>query len=147
MQLRKHVGSFVLTVFSTPVPLRVGSADLSVMIQKASNQSVILNARVSLDLSKPEQGKNVEIVAPATRAQATNKLLYGARVTLPSAGQWRLNLSVAANGETAHTSGNIAVMPAQTPFGSYWFYFAVPPLAIFFFAMNQWLRRRRGTRR
>jgi hypothetical protein len=144
VQLRKHVGSFLLTLFSAPVPLRAGIADLGVMVQKASNQQSILDARVSLELSKPEQDK---IAIQATRAQSDNKLLYGARVTLPSPGVWQFVLSVTANGETVQTSGNLSVLPEQTPLESYWPYFAIPPLAIFLFVINQWLKSERGVRR
>ena len=147
LQFRTRAGSFLLTVFSAPMPLRVGSADLSVMVQKASSQDVILDARLLLDLTKPQQREMHEIVVPATRDQAANKLLYAARMTFPSAGQWRLNLSVTANGETAHGSGDLAVMPGQTPLQAYWPYFAVPPLAILFFVMNQWLKGKRRARR
>ncbi len=83
---RKPAGPFVLTAFSSPAPLRVGRADLSIMVQKENDQSTVLDAVVSVRLKRSVGGTIVEIVAPATHARATNKLLYAANVTLPSAG-------------------------------------------------------------
>ncbi len=117
------------------------------MVQKAADRSTVLDARVTFHLLKFEAGKVVEVVVPATRAQSTNKLLYAARATLPSVGQWRLEVSVTAAGETVEATGNLAVMPEQTPLASYWPYFALVPLALILFAMNQWLKSRRQVRR
>ena len=89
MQFRQQVGPLIVTVFSAPVPLRVGSADLSVLVQTVRDASPVLNAEVALQLSSPG---SPAIHVPATRAQATNKLLYAAHPVLPSAGQWRLTV-------------------------------------------------------
>ena len=44
VQFQKQAGPFFVTVFSAPVPLRVGAADLSVMVQKADDRSEVLDA-------------------------------------------------------------------------------------------------------
>ena len=143
VQLRKQVGSLMITVFSTPVPLRVGIADLSTMIQKAGDQTAVLDGTVMLHLAKSGER---EILVAATPAQATNKLLYGARVTLPSSGDWRLHVYVTVRGEAAEVSGQIDVLPEQPPLVAYWEYFMVVPVGVTLFAMNQHLKSRRLVR-
>lgn len=147
LQLRKPAGPWIVTVFSTPVPLRAGVADLSVMVQTAQDRKTVLDAGVKLHLTKSSATDVVEIIAPATRSQATNKLLYAARVTLPSAGKWRLEVDVKEKASVASVSGEIAVLPLQPPAMARWPYFAFVLLVVLLFAMNQWLKRSRRLRR
>lgn len=144
---RKPAGPFIVTAFSSPAPVRVGAADLSVMLQKAADRSTVLDARVAVHLLKSDGGKIVEIVVPATRAQSANKLLYAARATLPSAGQWRLDVLATALNESVTASGVLAVLPLQPPLMKYWPWIAIAPLALLLFLMNQWLKARRRLKR
>jgi hypothetical protein len=140
VQFRKPAGPLSITVFSAPVPLRVGSADLSVLVQTNADANAVLNAAVLLQLSKSgEQPINV----PATRAQATNKLLYAAHPVLSSAGAWHLNVQVTWNGDTLNAPGEITVLPRETSLSSFWPYFALVPAGVLLFLANQWLKRRR----
>jgi hypothetical protein len=143
VQFRKQVGSLIITLFSTPVPLRVGKRDLSVMVQNASDQSAILDATVRVHFRKSGAGEIVEIVVPATHARATNKLLYAAEVTLPTAGRWHVDAQVTAKGTDADASGDIEVLPPQPPLTAHWPYFILVPLIVILFALNQWLRSKR----
>ncbi|MGA8025662.1 MAG: hypothetical protein WB992_00850 [Bryobacteraceae bacterium] len=147
LQLRKQAGPFIVTVFSTPVPVRVGAADLSVMVQKAADQGAVLDADVRLHLKKSSNGNIVEIVAPAKRSQASNKLLYAGRMTIPSAGTWQMDVEVTAAGSTASASGQLNVLQPQSPSAAYWPYFAFVPLIVLLFAANQWLKSKRRFRR
>jgi len=147
LQLRKPAGPWIVTVFSTPVPLRVGVADLSVMVQRANDRDSVLDAQVKLHLTRSSASNVVEIVAPATRAQASNKLLYAARVTLLSSGMWRLEVDVARQGSAALVSGDLNVLPPQPPMKARWPYFVMVPLFVLLFAVNQWLKKSRRLRR
>ena len=60
-------------------------------MRDARNTSPVLDAEVVITLSRAG-GKEIRL--PATRAQATNKLLYAAHPVLPSAGEWRLNVQL-----------------------------------------------------
>ncbi len=147
LQLRKPAGPWMVAVFSMPAPLRVGNADLSVMVQKSSDQSSVLDAKVSIHLKKSSATEVQEIIVPATRAQATNKLLYAARINLPSSGKWRLEVDVTDQGSAASASGEINVLPEQAPLQSHWVYVALVPFVVLLFATNQWLKKRRRLRR
>jgi hypothetical protein len=143
VQFRKQAGPFDVTLFSSPVPLRAGRADLSVMIQKASDNSSVQNANVTIHLRKSTTDNVVEVVGPATHAKATNKLLYAAELNIPNPGKWQVQLEINAGGTTATATGQIDVALPQAPAATYWGYFALIPFAILLFLFNRWLRRRR----
>lgn len=141
--LRKQAGPFTVTVFGEPAPLRVGQADLSVMLQNTADTNTVLDAVVDLRLKRSETGRIVEIAAPATHKHATNKLLYSARVTLPSPGTWRLSVEVTRKGSPVSVDGGVNVLPEEPSRAAYWPYFALIPFVTLMFAMNQWLKRKR----
>lgn len=147
MLFRKQAGPYVITAFSEPVPVRVGAADISAMVQEASDHGTVLDARVMMRLRKTASGNITEVVAPATHDPATNKLLYAAHITLPSTGSWMLEVDVTGkNGASESVSGDLSVLPAQQPVRSQWPYLAIVPAVILFFVLNQWLRKKRGIR-
>jgi len=137
----------MVTVFGAPAPLRVGVADLSVMVQGAADQNSVLDAKVRLHLKRSSATNVFEIVVPASHAAATNKLLYAAHVNLPSAGKWNLEVGVTRGDLAASASGDINVLPPEPPLASHWLYIALVPLLIVLFAANQWLKRNRRFRR
>jgi hypothetical protein len=143
VQFQKQVGPFFVTVFSAPVPLRVGPADLSVMVQRAGDRSELLDCRVILRFAKTDERN---IAAPATQAQATNKLLYAAPVVFPSAGKWRLTVEIKERGDAVRVNGELAVLPELSPLIAHWPYFALLPVAVALFGLNQWLKARRKAR-
>lgn len=141
--LRKPAGPLIVSVFSAESPVRVGTSDLSVMVEKASDESPVMDAKVMLRLTRGTAGAVTEVAAPASHTKATNKTLYAAQVTLPSEGVWRLSADVTANGKTDEVSADLNVLPPAPPAQKYWPYFALVPLAVLLFAFNRWLRRRR----
>ena len=143
VQFQKQVGPFLVTLFSSPAPLRVGVADLSVLVQRAEDRTDVLDCRVTLRLAKPgEQGIRVD----ATRAQATNKLLYAASAVLPEPGKWSAEVEISANGRTFQAPGELDVSPPQPRVITYWPYFVLPAVAVLLFVLNQWLKARRNIR-
>ncbi|MFL6350947.1 MAG: hypothetical protein ACJ74Z_03735 [Bryobacteraceae bacterium] len=140
VQFQKQAGPFIVSVFSAPVPLRVGPADLTVMVQKAADRRNVLNCDVMLVLSKPGEH---DVRIAATRARATNKLLYAAPVALPSAGTWHLTIYVSDKRDTARVNGDLAVLPGLPPLIADWPYFALLPMAVALFGLNQWLKTKR----
>ena len=138
LQFQKQAGPFTVTLFSTPVPLRVGAADLSVLVQDSQNNALV-NGSVTVHLSKLDER---DIVAQATTAQATNKLLYAAPVELPRAGKWDVRIHVTRVGLSGDAQGAIHVLPQEPPLEAFWLYFAVVPFGVLLFVLNQWLKRR-----
>ncbi|HEX7362574.1 MAG TPA: hypothetical protein VF283_18940 [Bryobacteraceae bacterium] len=143
LQLQKQSEGLLITLFSSPVPLRAGTGDLSVMVQDAKDHSPILDAHVLVHVARKVNGEIREVALPATHAKASNKMLYAADVPFDAAGDWRATVDVASNGKTASVSGPLRVLPKQPPILAYWPFFLVIPVLIVLFTLNRWLKRRR----
>jgi hypothetical protein len=145
--LQKRSGPFMITLFSEPTPVRVGRADLSVMCQKAEDNSPILDAKVLLHLRRPPHGADIiEFTLPAKHENASNKLLYAAALDLPSPGNWKVNVDVERNGILASVGGSLTVLEKQPAIVTYWPFFIIVPLVALLFAINRRLRRGRELR-
>jgi FixH len=139
VQMQRSAGQFVITVFTAPAPLRVGPADISILVQDSSNHNPVLDANVTVRLYR-EGGEAID--AEAGRERSKNKLLYGALLRLPEAGRWKIEVIVLRNSVKARISGAIIVAPRQPFLFAYWWTLALPPVAIGLFIINQWLKSR-----
>ncbi len=136
VQMQRSSGPFVITVFTAPVPLRAGPADISILIQDSSNHP-ILDAQVWVILHK-EGGEAIK--AEARRGRSKNRLLYAALLNLPEAGRWEIEVAVVKNSEETGISGVMMVAPPRSFLLIYWWTLAIPPVAIGLFVINQWLK-------
>jgi hypothetical protein len=141
--LNKEAGPFTITLFGSPAPLRAVRTDLSVMVQRQSDKTNVLDAMAMVRLRKREGGNIVEVAAPATRKDAKNKLLYAAHLTIPTPGKWTVAVDVRAHGTEATAIGDVQVLPAEPPIRSRWAYFVLVPAMIVLFIINRWLRHKR----
>jgi hypothetical protein len=141
LRASETAGPFIITVFSSPTPLRAGPADISVMVQERDTGAPALDAQVTVTAQRSGDGLQ-PVVAAATRAQATNKLLYAALVDLTAAGSWDLHVTVNRDTATARITTTLAVGPPLPRLLAFWPYLALPPAAILLFALHQWLRLR-----
>jgi hypothetical protein len=144
VQFGKSAGPFVITVFTTPTPLRAGPVDISLMIQSRENQQPVLDCQTLVQLHK--EGA-MSISAEATHETAHNKLFYGAQVKIPEPGPWELDVAIKQGDVSIDVAGEIIIASAKPVFLVYWRSLALPPLIISLFAMNQWLKRRNRQRR
>jgi hypothetical protein len=140
--LHQQSPPFVITVFASPTPPRVGAIDLSVLLQASETLEPVLDAEVQIELSK--SGSQIQV--RATRDQTQNKLLYAASLHLDDPGAWRYTVSVRSAGRTSKPitiSGNIAVAAEQPKLAAFGSYLALPFLCLAIFALHQWLRWRK----
>ena len=145
VQLRKEAGALVITVFTSPSPLSVGPADISLLLQQRSGLDPVLDADVSMRLRTDAPDTEIpEIHVRPTRQEAQNKLLYAAPLTLSESGKWRLALTIFRNGERTDTTGTIDVGRAPGKALSYWSYIAFPPLMIALFVVRERLISRKA---
>ena len=140
VRLRGGSDDWVLTVFTAPEPLRVGMADVSVLVQRRDTGEALLDADVTLTLRPPE---GAPVTLPATRARATNKLLHSAVVELPVPGVWALSVTVRRGSGEASVAGELAVAPAGSRLSNLGQVLALPPIAVILFACHQVLKDRR----
>jgi hypothetical protein len=138
--LQGRAGHLNISVFASPSPLRAGMADLSVLLQDAADGGILLDSAVELRLTKSGAPS---IVAIATTGQATNKLLYAAAVDILEPGKYVLTALCREHGEEVSIHGTLTVLPRQPAVLDYWFYFAIVPVAILLFLLNQRLKSRR----
>lgn len=134
VQARETAGPFVVTVFTDRQALGVGTTDVSVLVQDEHGDAV-LDADVALRLDPAAGGPAID--AAATRAEATNKLLYAAPVQIGAPGAWRLRVLVTRGRDRAEIGVTLAVGPAPPALWSLWPYLALPPAAILLFAVHQ----------
>ena len=139
VQFEKSAGPFVITVFTTPSPLRAGPVDISLMIQSRDSQQPVLDCQALVQLRKEAA---INIRSEATHEAAQNKLLYAAPVNVPEPGPWELKVAIQHGDDSINVSGEITVAPANPVLLVYWRSLILPPLLISLFAVNQWLKRR-----
>jgi len=155
VRTRQSVGSLVVTVFTTPTPLAAGPADVSVMVQDRATLAPMLDARVHVFLT-PEGGDREpgrahpgpvgathtpSTSTAATRARATNKLLYAAPVHLSRPGRWRLGVRVENAGEVEDVACVLRVGVPPPRLLAFWPELALPLLGVGLVALNRRLAR------
>jgi hypothetical protein len=162
VRARETQGPFTITLFTQNEISRRLPADVTVMVQNRDSGEVLMDADVELGFVPPigasfnpndlicGPGNRVPVglgghptAMAATHAHAANKLLYGASVVFPGAGNWQLRASVRRGREAANASCILPVNGPPSPLVAIWPSLALPPVAIALFACNQWLRNRR----
>jgi len=147
VRLVESVGPFVVTIFTAPEPVRVGSVDVSVLVQDRARGEPLLDARVSLDAIPPDGGGTTPLHVEATRSRATNKLLYAAAFTPDRTGEWRLRVAVRRGPDAAEVHCDLPVARAAAGIADIWPYLALPPAVVALYALRARLVRRRRSRR
>ena len=139
VQFEKTAGPFIITVFTTPTPLRAGPADISLMIQSRENRQPVLDCQALVELNK--EGA-MSIRSEATHEAAQNKLLYAAQVNVPEPGTWEIEAAIKHGDDSIDVAGEIIVASSKPVLLVYWRSLVLPPLFISLFTLNQWLKRR-----
>jgi hypothetical protein len=138
LRLSQASGPFVLSVFTAPEPLRVGRAEVSVLVQ--ARGSIVLDAPVELRVRAPD---GAEETLAVTRAAANNQLLQSAFVELRTPGRWGLSVTARQAGTSATVSGDLDVAPATAGPATHWVALSLPALFILLFVWRERLRRGR----
>jgi hypothetical protein len=133
----------VVSIFTAPEPLRVGSADVSVLVQRRDSAAVVLDASVELRVRAPDATTRM---LAASRALATNRLMQAAPLELPAAGRWELDVTVGQGSDAATVSCELFVESPGPGHFARWPPLALPPLAIALFIWRDRLLRRRARR-
>jgi hypothetical protein len=89
---RAVVGPYLVSVFSSPTPLRTGEVDVSVLVQDAVREAV-LDVPVAVE-AVPVGFEAAPVRQEATREQATNKLFKAAKFDVATAGEWKIEVRV-----------------------------------------------------
>jgi hypothetical protein len=144
LRLTRAAGPFVISVFTAPEPLRVGSADVSVLVERRAAAAVLLDATVELEVRAAD---GTERTVVASHATASNRLLQAALLELPDPGRWQLTVVVRHGTDAATVSCELLVESAAPYLAAQWQAVALPPLCIVLFVWRERLLRRRPRRR
>jgi hypothetical protein len=160
IRLREAQGPFVVTIFTASEPLQNSPVDVSVMVQERDANDTVLDANVALMFTPPASlaGKPAEQICgplgavafgphseqftvPATRKQASNKLLYAAPIQFGAGGNWQLQALVERGNDAVKIACSIPVGPPARQLNGLLPCLALPPVIVALFVVNQCLRR------
>ena len=136
LQFYGRRGDRVVSVFTTPSPLRVGPADLSVLVQQAETGRAMTDVSVEVlayPLDQPDSRKS----AVATSGAATNKLLRAATLELHRGGRWHVDLIVEGLAPNPPIEFEMEVADATAPWLQLSLWIGWPLLPIALYAIQQ----------
>lgn len=92
---RAPVGRYLVSVFSSPTPLRTGEVDISVLVQD-SGDAVVRDVVVRVEARpiRVTEGGVSAVRETATREAATNKLFQAAKFPVETPGEWEFRIEV-----------------------------------------------------
>ena len=89
LRLMRDQGGLRVSVFTSPTPPRVGTIDVSVLVQDAKTGQVRLGLPIKVHASQADNPSRA-VEATASHDLATNKLLQAAHLELRRPGRWQL---------------------------------------------------------
>jgi hypothetical protein len=157
VQLHSVSGPFDITLFAEPPLPRAGQIDFSVLIQDAKSGEPVMDAAVTLALTPVKVHQNAQpawyppscaVTAPADLAAvpllhsgASNRLLYGALVEIPTAGVWHVRTEIQRGDEHALVEGTVDVADPFPPVANYWPLFLFPVIAVGLYVLRGRIQR------
>lgn len=89
---RAPAGPYLVSVLSSPTPLRTGEVDISVLVQDSAGQ-VVGDVPIAVE-ARPVGFDAEPIRQTATREQATNRLFQASKFDVAPAGEWDFHVHV-----------------------------------------------------
>lgn len=100
--VNQPIGPYVISVWSNPDPLAVGTAHISVAL--AQDSAPALDRHIWL-VATPPAGEPISVAV--THAAALSQLYYEADLTLEEVGRWRFEVSVDDIAQTAQFEADV----------------------------------------
>jgi hypothetical protein len=132
----------LVTVFTSPTPLRAGPVDISVLLQDANSGTPVLGTAIVVH-AWAVQRESQDISAPATSEAATNKLLRAAQLNFAEPGSWHVSVDVQGLSTAPPIGFDVEVARPLPPWLHLGVWIAWPLVPIGLFACHHWLDRRR----
>ena len=134
-------GDHLVSVFTSPTPLRAGPVDVSVLLQDSDSGKPVLGTPIVVH-ARPIRDASQEISAPATSEAATNKLLNAAQLEFAQPGSWRVSVDVQCLNAAPPIDFNVEVAEPLPSWLHLGVWIAWPLVPIGLFACHQWLGQR-----
>lgn len=135
VRLVEECDGYRLSVFTSPTPCRVGTVDVSVMVQVARTGRVLLDSRVAVNVAPRTHPTSVRRYQ-ATASAATNKLFQAALVEIPAEGIWNIEVQVEGLHGPAQVQCEMDVAPPLPRWEALWKWIAWPGVVIALFALR-----------
>jgi hypothetical protein len=137
------VGSYRVTLFTSPAPPRAGLVDVSVLVHDADSSRLVPDARISIQLTPRGHPAYESITHEASSEAATNKLMQAAIFNLPEAGWWEIAARIdgPAGPVEAHCEMEVAEPWPHWLTLTPWIAWPLVPIGLF--AIHQLLVKRR----
>jgi hypothetical protein len=133
--LHQDAGAFTVTLFAASQPLRVGPADLSVMVQDKASGDVLLDPVV--EVTSASQTVRLQ------SGQGGNRLVQAGLITYSHPGDWPITLVVQRGNGVARLSTTCRVEADHSRTLLIWFYVLLPAGIIVLFLLHQTLKQRK----
>jgi hypothetical protein len=145
VRLSELRGSYRITVFTAPTPLRAGNVDVSVLVQNADSGELADGVQVSIR-AQALQGPQRAIEAAASHAKATNRLYQAAQLDLSEPGRWRIDVVIEGPRESVTTGFDVEAETRSSAWSTVVPWIAWPLGVVALFIAHQVLVRRRLAR-
>ncbi|UUO06953.1 hypothetical protein M4951_01260 [Blastopirellula sp. J2-11] len=136
VQLRREIGPYQVTIFTSPTPLRAGPIDLSVMVQNSARE-IVQDVQIDFQLTS-ESGEI--LLQHASQATATNKLLQSAKLMLPESGVWQVHTTIVGEA-SADLDFEISAAEAHSDWTTAGWMLLLPVALVALFVMRERLVR------
>lgn len=128
----------IVTIFTSPTPLRTGRVDISILLQDAETGTAVTHVPIDVhaELLDAQGVRQRTLDARATSNAATNKLLCAAELNLPTPGHCRIEVSVKGLG-SGPIGLDVDVEEGLPPWVETLIWMGWPLVAIALFAIHQ----------
>jgi hypothetical protein len=135
LRLCQKVGAYEIAVFTSPTPIRVGTVDVSVLVQDAETGELVSDTEVTICLKAP--GTEQVLRYAATSGAATNRLFKAAVFSLPEAGSWDAEVLVGGPHGPAQVAFALEADDQLPRWRELWPWFGWPVLIIAIFSAHR----------
>lgn len=136
VRLSQREGNYQVTVLTAPTPLRAGPIDISVLVQNAVNNELVLEGCVAVTAT-PRDHPARAVRRLATAEAATNKLFRAAEFELSDPGWWDVEVSIDGPLGTEHAQFEMEAADPLPKWLAMWPWFSWPLLVIVLFGVHQ----------
>ena len=105
----ERAGPYAVTVMTDPSPIRVGTVDVSVLVEQADGD-LVQDAKVMVTAT-PSAAPDGAATYEATHDRATNKLFYAADIAITRAGVWQIEVTI--GGDLGDGAVNFSIEAAE----------------------------------
>jgi hypothetical protein len=135
-------GDRLITVFTTPTPLRAGPVDVSVLVQDANTGRPLTDVPIVVHVH-PIQNSLRKTATPATTEATSNKLMCAAELDLSEPGWWHVLIVMDGVEQGPPIAFDVEVAEPLPPWLHMGLWIGWPLVVVALFAIHQSLACRR----